>query len=813
MRLGKEKEKKEGKGKTEKAPRPYLGEVRGILFLALAAFIGLALWSYSPVDPSLNSTGSHQAIQNLGGLIGAYTADGLISLLGLASYLVVLVLLILGVSSFRDTSSPFKISQVFLLLFFLSMASVLCQLQWQTLPLSNQKVLAGGLFGALIADPLRQYLNPVGAYIAVISLGLLTFVWGTGVSLAKVLVFVKRFLVACVLKAKSLTVIYGARLKIGWDKYWEARRLRKKAEAAVPKDVKPPPAVKISIPKPAPALAQLPEKVAEKMVKMLPKERPEPDPVAKRPSEASSSGSLGEPKVFQRVDVSREINKKMEDQLSFAQMMKGFMLPSLNLLDAVDRGEVTVDEESLKMNSRLLEKKLLDFGVEGRVTEIHPGPVITMYELEPAAGIKVSKIVNLEDDLTLAMGGRSVRIVSHLQGKPAVGIEIPNHSRETVYLKEILADSKFQKAESKLNLCLGKDIEGLPFVSDLQKMPHLLVAGATGAGKSVCLNALILSMLYKATPEEVRFIFVDPKMLELSIYQDIPHLLLPVVTEPKKAATSLRWAVAEMERRYKLMSDAQVRNLAGYNKKIEKGELQGKEIPVPEGSTLLPLKHDSKLPFIVIVIDELADLMMVAGREVEEYITRLAQMARAAGIHLILATQRPSVDVITGIIKANFPARISFKVSSAHDSRTIIDTIGAEHLLGMGDMLFLPPGISKLVRVHGAFVSDSEVMRVVDHLKKQGKPVYDESILTFKEAKAEGEVEEMDDELYDQAVSIVTETRQASISMVQRRLRIGYNRAARMIERMEQEGIVSAPDGAKGREVLVSSFANEGGAP
>ncbi|MFO1518082.1 MAG: DNA translocase FtsK 4TM domain-containing protein [bacterium] len=805
--MGAAREKKESKAaKAEKEARPYLGEVRGILFLALALFIGLALFSYSPTDPSLNSIGAHPSIHNLGGLIGAYTADGLISLLGLASYLVVLVLLVLGISSFRESGQPFKYSQVLLLLFFLAMASVLFQLKWRMVEIGgvNQEVWAGGLFGSLIAEPLRQYLNSVGAYLAVISLGLLTFVWGTGVSIAKMAVYVKRFLVACALKGKSLAVIYAARLKKAFEKYQESRRQALKVKEAAEKEAKVPQPVKISIPRTVEPSPPLPEKV----VKLLPKEKPpEPEKIERKVAEAPALTGGAEPKVFQRVDV-KENAKKVEDQLSFSQMMKGFVLPPLNILDAEERGEVKVDEESLKMNSKLLEKKLLDFGVEGRVTEIHPGPVITMYEFEPAAGIKVSKIVNLEDDLTLAMGGRSVRIVSHLQGKPAVGIEIPNHTRETVYLKEILSDLKFQKAESKLTLCLGKDTEGLSYVSDLQKMPHLLVAGATGAGKSVCLNAIILSMLYKATPEEVRFIFVDPKMLELSIYQGIPHLLLPVVTEPKKAAISLRWAVAEMERRYKLMSDAQVRNLAGYNKKIEKGELKDREIPVPEGSQMLPLKHEDKLPFIVIIIDELADLMMVAGREVEEYITRLAQMARAAGIHLILATQRPSVDVITGIIKANFPARVSFKVSSAHDSRTIIDTVGAEHLLGMGDMLFIPPGIAKLVRVHGAFVSDSEVTRVVEHLKKQGKPVYDESILNFKEPKAEGEMgDEESDELYDQAVAIVTETRQASISMVQRRLRIGYNRAARMIERMEQEGIVSAPDGAKGREVLASNFA------
>jgi S-DNA-T family DNA segregation ATPase FtsK/SpoIIIE len=407
-----------------------------------------------------------------------------------------------------------------------------------------------------------------------------------------------------------------------------------------------------------------------------------------------------------------------------------------------------------------------------------------MYEFEPASGVKVNKIVNLEDDLALTMGGKSVRIIAPLPGKAAVGIEIPNNERETVWLKEIIGHNKFQKAESKLTLALGKDTEGFPYVSDLARMPHLLVAGATGSGKSVSINSMILSLLYKATPEQVRLLMIDLKMLELSIYEGIPHLLLPVVTNPRKSAMALHWAVKEMEKRYEILAAKGSRNIIGYNQVVSEKE---------------------RLPYIVIMIDELADLMMTTSHEVERLITRLAQMARAAGIHLILATQRPSVDVLTGLIKANFPARISFKVSSKHDSRTIIDQVGSEHLLGAGDMLFVSNSTSRLLRIHGAFVTEKEILKVVEHCKAQSEPRYlEEEVLKQLEQRGSesGEEEELSDALYDQAVSLVAETRQASISMVQRRLRIGYNRAARLIERMEREGVVGPADGAKPREVF-----------
>jgi S-DNA-T family DNA segregation ATPase FtsK/SpoIIIE len=447
------------------------------------------------------------------------------------------------------------------------------------------------------------------------------------------------------------------------------------------------------------------------------------------------------------------------------------------------------------MQSRLLEKKLEDFGVMGKVVAVSPGPVITTFEYEPASGVKINKIVTLTDDLALALRAISIRIVAPIPGKAAVGIEIPNPVREMVRFKEIVVSGTFIKSKSKLPLCLGKDIVGNPVVAELERMPHLLIAGATGTGKSVALNAMICSFLYKSNPDEVKLIIVDPKRIELSTYDGIPHLITPVVTEVKKATNALFWAVQEMEQRYKLLSERKARNVAQYNQKIGKMESP----PSDDGP--------KKLPYIVIVIDELADLMLAASRDVELALTRLAQMARAAGIHLILATQRPSVDVLTGIIKANFPTRLSFQVSSKTDSRTIIDTNGAENLLGSGDMLFLPPGTAKLQRIHGAYISETELVRITDFMRGQTPPEYDEKVTEATAIDSVGSDGDEDyDEKYDEAVALISKTRQASISMIQRHLRIGYNRAARIIETMEKEGIVGPSDGAKPREVLVRGY-------
>jgi len=489
----------------------------------------------------------------------------------------------------------------------------------------------------------------------------------------------------------------------------------------------------------------------------------------------------------------------------------GFKLPPLSLLDIPPAEHSQIDEVALERSARVLEQKLADFGVDGRVVEVQPGPVVTMYKFEPGSGIKVSQIVNLADDLSMALRAAAVRIQAPVPGEAVVGIEVPNKKREMIYLREILESDEFAGAQSQLTIALGKDIAGRPMAADLAKMPHLLIAGATGTGKSVSLHTMIASVLFNATADDVRFIMIDPKMLELSTYENIPHLLVPVVVDPDKAASSLLWATQEMESRYAMMRDLGVRNIDGYNRALSSGapvvELKpahqisdGVEPPLDGVATPPKIEH-RKLPKIVIVIDELADLLLSEGKTVERDITRLAQKARASGIHLILATQRPSVDVITGLIKANLPARISLQVTSRVDSRTILDSIGAERLLGAGDMLFMPPGSAKLVRLHGPFVSEIETRKLADFLRAQGTPDYRMEILDTKPPTDDLGEDYERDENYDEAVNIVMETGQASISMIQRRLRIGYNRAARMVEQMEREGIVAPPDGARPREV------------
>ncbi len=809
-----------GGGRGERERPPWLREGIGISLIGLAMFLFLSLFSYSPrTDPGLFQAFSPSAgeIRNLGGPVGAYAASALRETLGqgayfLAALLVLAALRVMGGKGIRP--APWKIPLGLLTLVWISTLF--------SLLLGDRPALSdgGGLVGHQTARWLLEALHPAGSYLLLAVLLILSVAALGEISILEVLRRTGRGagrlfdlawrgalagLESLFQASKALVDRGRARLRglagsLG-DRWAQWRR---RAEAP---------------PGPSGAGARGQE-AAPRIVQHGP-----PRHAAggeKRPAEASPTPTIVPPGEGKN-PLTRETSspgggkgpaKPVQAALPFPDPLpEGYRLPPLDLLDDPDTRQAVIDEEGLKESAGILEQKLRDFGVQGRVSEIHPGPIITLFEFEPAKGIKVNRIVNLADDLALAMKAMSVRIVAPIPGKAVVGIEVPNRHRQTVYLKEILADKAFQACSWKIPLALGKDIAGKPVTTDLSRMPHLLIAGATGTGKSVNLHSLILSILFRFTPEEAKFLMIDPKMLELTAYHGIPHLLHPVITDARRASDVLDWAVERMEQRYQLLSEKGVRNIESYNERIdreraERGE-EGLEEEEEEGlegtedGELMPEK--GKLPYIILVIDEMADLMLVSGRQIEESITRLAQMARAAGIHLLLATQRPSVDVLTGIIKANLPARISFQVSSRTDSRTILDCIGAEKLLGQGDMLFLPPGTSKVRRIHGPFVSEPEIERVANYIKQFGRPRYEKIVFRNKQGK-ETEEEFEFDEKYDEAVRLVAETRQASISMIQRKLRVGYNRAARMIERMEKEGVVGPQEGVKPREVLISSL-------
>lgn len=742
-----------------------------MVLAAAGLFILLALVSFNTIDSSPNSFSSEGGYRNFCGMFGAQIADILFEGFGLAAYLIPTALLYLAYRLLRFKELRWRVYKgVAFIGLLISLASMFAFWDVEKTEFLGQKVSTGGLFGIATARILKGYMGVPGALLLLIPM------------LAASIMVLSRF--SFILFGDWWIKTLGEK----WARYRDKRAFNREVMKGAPRG----------------------SEQSAPVIKPLPVAVPAP-PLTTRKDRKVESDKV----------------KPVQETFDFARDDGNYRTPPLSLLDPPPAHERRLDKEALTMNARLLEKKLRDFGVDGEVVEICPGPVVTMYEFAPGPGVKVSRIASLSDDLSMALQALSIRIVAPIPGKGVVGIELPNREREMVSLREIFGTEEFHRGKMRLPLALGKEINGAPLVTDLSRMPHLLVAGATGSGKSVSINTMILSLLYTATPRDVRLIMVDPKMLELSIYEGIPHLLLPVVTNPKKAALALKWAVEEMGRRYRLMADKRVRNIDSYNKLLEREEKELEEnrepgvVELDETDELLEgdmvgiqeflvrdeeLEH-SHLPYIVVVVDELADLMMVAGREIEESIARLAQMARAAGIHLILATQRPSVDVITGLIKANFPARISFQVSSKIDSRTILDCNGAESLLGAGDMLFLPPGTAKLRRSHGAFVSDTEVQRVVEFLKKQGKPVFEKSILEMKSSgETAGDDEELD-ERYDDAVALVAESRQASISMIQRRLRIGYNRAARIMEKMEQEGIVGPSDGtSKPREVFINKL-------
>ena len=743
----------------------HRGLREGALFIFgfTALYLFIALVSYNPADPGWSQSGlSKTPIANLGGPTGAWFADVFLLLFGYLAYLFPVMVGYAGWLLYRDRRSEsafdgraFTIRSVGFLL-TLGAGCALASLH-DTSMVNELPVNAGGGLGDVIGSAMEKALGFLGATILLLAL------FFSGVTLFTHLSW---FWVMDAVGGLTLSLMAWLRARIdALHLIIENRKARKIREAKF----------------------------------QVSAQRDQINKVARKPPKIEAAP---QPKK-----ISERVQK--EKQVPLFVTPTDTALPPLALLDDAEPNKYRMSDESLEAMSRQVELKLLDFNIQAEVVEVHPGPVITRYELQPSPGTKASKITAIAKDLARSLSAISVRIVEAIPGKTTIGLEIPNEYREVVRLSENLKSAEFADAKSPLTLALGKDISGLPAVADLAKMPHLLVAGTTGAGKSVALNAMILSLLYNAMPKDVRLILIDPKMLELSVYDGIPHLLAPVVTDMKEAANALRWCVAEMDQRYKLMAALKVRNITGFNRKIAEAKAAKQPImdPFHPADSELPAQELQPLPYIVVVVDELADMMMLVGKKVEELIARLAQKARASGIHLILATQRPSVDVLTGLIKSNIPTRIAFQVSSRVDSRTILDQMGAEQLLGHGDMLYLPPGSAVPTRIHGAFVDDHEVHNVVENLKQSGKPQYLEEVVQGPSESEGGIYGEMpedteQDALYDQAVRIVTETRRASISGIQRRLKIGYNRAARMVEAMEAAGIVSPAEGSGSREVL-----------
>ena len=834
-------------------------ECLAILFFAVAAFLFLCLISYDPRDPSFNVATTRPHISNLCGLFGSHVADSMAQLIGLAAFCVPIGLLTLSLRACFGHWRGWRWTRGIVALFIIALTATLLERIHVAPILKFPAAHPGGALGSGIHGILLTLLGDVGEIVFLLTALALSALHLWSVSLGQV----KRWARTVALFSGSLvgwlseivrkaSAVPEERAVPALAPGKQADRLRSESEAVEHEEEPPPQATH----HPCSSLARVTGiGAAWERLSVLPRDdwagvHPEwYDPVQRTPASEQLRGVaarsrriaavnddevLGEQELQKAVDeyvrerrrapkrrdtspdacvkpaqeAARPIRvaKRADEELIIAgknlvthQTEDDYVLPSTDLLDPPPLSGRAVDEKLLARNASILEHKLADLGVQGEVVQIHPGPVITMYELNLAAGIPLRKVLTMADDLAMALKSGSTRVVAPIPGKDTVGIEVPNLHREVVHLREIIESPAFTESKAPLRMALGKGIGGEPFTTDLARMPHLLIAGATGTGKSVGLNCLICSWLMSCHPDDLKLLLVDPKKLELSHYQDIPHLLHPVVTDPERVPAVLAWAIREMDRRYDLLSQAGAKDISSYNAKVANGEITS------DSSGTAP----EKLPFIVIIVDELAELMMVAAKDIEISIARLAQMARASGIHLILATQRPSVDVITGIIKANFPARLSFQVSAKADSRTILDTVGAEHLLGMGDMLFLPPGVAKLRRLHGAYISEKEIGRIVDFIKKQRPPVYLQEIsrqISTDNPKASG-ADLIQEEKYDEAVDLVTRIGHASISLIQRHMRIGYNRAARIIEAMEADGLIGPSDGtSRPREVLARSL-------
>ncbi|MDN7142736.1 DNA translocase FtsK [Pseudomonas sp. JQ170] len=770
---------------------------------ALCLYLWMALLTYDQADPGFSHTSNVEQVQNAAGRAGAYFADILFMVLGYFAYIFPLLLAIKTWQIFRERHQPWQWSgwlfswRLIGLVFLVLSGAALAHIHFHSA--ASLPASAGGALGESLGDLAKNALNVQGSTLMFIALFLFGLTVFTDLSWFKVMDVTGK------ITLDLFELFQGAA-----NRWWAARNERKRLVAK---------------------LREVDDQVHDVVAPVVPDRREQAkakERIIERDQALSKHVAQREqqpapvimPAPVKAPEPSKRVQKEKQAPLFVDSAIEG-TLPPISILDPAEKKQVNYSPESLAGVGHLLEIKLKEFGVEVSVDSIHPGPVITRYEIQPAAGVKVSRISNLAKDLARSLAVTSVRVVEVIPGKTTVGIEIPNEDRQIVRFSEVLSSPQYDEAKSPVTMALGHDIGGKPVITDLAKMPHLLVAGTTGSGKSVGVNAMILSILFKSGPEDAKLIMIDPKMLELSIYEGIPHLLCPVVTDMKDAANALRWSVAEMERRYKLMAAMGVRNLAGFNRKVKDAEEAGEPIYDPM------FKRESMddtppllktLPTIVVVVDEFADMMMIVGKKVEELIARIAQKARAAGIHLILATQRPSVDVITGLIKANIPTRMAFQVSSKIDSRTIIDQGGAEQLLGHGDMLYMPPGTSLPIRVHGAFVSDDEVHRVVEAWKQRGAPDYNDDILNgveeagsgFEGGGGGGDGDDAEtDALYDEAVQFVLESRRASISAVQRKLKIGYNRAARMIEAMEMAGVVTAMNTNGSREVIAPGPARD----